>query len=149
MKKILPILLLILTIAISNFAQNTSNDSNKEKAIYSLIDNYTRSRETKDTVLLQKILMPDVDQLVSSGEWRVGIEAATKGMMQSSTNNPGDRTITVDKIRFINQKSAIVDARYEIQNDNGSVRKMWSTFVVVFEDDMWKISAIRNMLPAG
>jgi len=42
-----------------------------------------------------------------------------------------------------------VDARYEIQNADGTTRKMWDTFIVVLDNDAWKISAIRNMLPAG
>jgi hypothetical protein len=43
----------------------------------------------------------------------------------------------------------IADARYEIQNADGTARKMWSTFIVVYQDDAWKITAIRNMLLAG
>jgi len=54
-----------------------------------------------------------VDQLVSSGEWRTGIEGAMKGMVRSSTSNPGKRTL------------------------------------VVYKGNMWKITAIGNMLPAG
>jgi hypothetical protein len=99
--------------------------------------------------LLKSILTPDIDQLVSSGEWRTGIEGAMKGMAGSSTNNPGKRTLKVEKIRFLNPESAIADARYEIENLDNTVRKMWSTFVVVYQDGMWKITAIRNMLPAN
>lgn len=72
-----------------------------------------------------------------------------QGMLRSSTSNPGQRTLTVENIRFLNLESAIVDARYEIENADGSVRKMWSTFVAVQDQDRWKITAIRNMLPAG
>ena len=114
-----------------------------------MIENYTKSRETMDTILLKSILTTDVDQLVSSGEWRIGIEGAMKGMVRSSTSNPGNRTIKIEKIRFLNPENAIVDTRYEIQNANGTTRKMWSTFIVVHKNDMWKITAIRNMLPAG
>ena len=149
MKKILLPAILTFTIVVSGFAQNMANKNEHKKAIQSLIEDYTRSRETKDTTLIRSILMPDIDQLVSSGEWRIGIETATKGMMRSSTTNPGERTITIDKIRFINPESAIVDARYEIQNNDGTARKMWSTFIVVYKDDIWKITAIRNMLPAA
>ncbi|TDI72183.1 MAG: DUF4440 domain-containing protein, partial [Bacteroidetes bacterium] len=34
-------------------------------------------------------------------------------------------------------------------NADGTARKMWSTFIVVRNEDGWKIAAIRNMLPAG
>jgi len=100
-------------------------------------------------VLLKEILVKDIDQLVSSGVWRNGIAAAVKGMMESSTENPGDRTLKVESIRFLDPEVAIVDCRYEIKNTNGTIRKMWSTFMVVVETEQWKIAAIRNMLPAG
>lgn len=120
----------------------------REQAIQALIDDYAKARETKDTDLLQRILMPEVDQLVSSGEWRVSIEESLKGMLRSSANNPGSRMLKIDKMRFLNSESGIVDARYEIQNADGSLRKMWSTFIVVYNEGRWKIAGIRNMLPA-
>jgi uncharacterized protein (TIGR02246 family) len=130
-------------------AQNLSDNKSQEREINALIDNYTKARETQDTILLNSILTSDIDQLVSSGEWRYGKEGAMKGMMRSSESNPGKRTIKVDKIRFLTPESAIADARYEIENTDGSSRKMWSTFVVVFKDETWKITAIRNMKPAS
>jgi len=138
---------LIRTTLIS--AQNSEINKIQKQEIYSLIEKYSKSRETMDTVILKSILTPDIDQLVSSGEWRIGIEGAMKGMGRSSENNPGKRTLKVEKIRFLNTESAIVDARYEIENANGTTRKMWSTFIVVIEENIWRITAIRNMLPAG
>jgi len=70
-------------------------------------------------------------------------------MLQSSESNPGSRKLIVEKIRFLNKESAIADARYEIQNTDGTTRKMWSTFIVVNQKNSWKITAIRNMLPTG
>lgn len=131
------------------YAQETTTQNKHEREIYSLIDQYVHARENMDTVLLNRILTTDVDQLVSSGEWRQGIGGATKGMLRSSESNPGARSINVEKIRFLNPETAITDARYEIQNTNGTSRKMWSTFIVVYQEDRWKITAIRNMLPAG
>ena len=146
--------LFLLTLASSLFcmglyAQSGEPTAKDKKEIQQLIDSYSQARETLDTALLQRILTTDIDQLVSSGEWRTGMEGAMKGMMRSSTSNPGDRTLTIDKLRFLSSTAAIVDARYEIKNANGSVRKMWSTFIVVEQGGVWKISAIRNMLPAG
>jgi hypothetical protein len=89
-----------------------------------------------------------VDQLVSTGEWRVGVNAAVEGMMKSSANSPGTRTLHIEKIQTITPSSAIVDCRYEIQNTDGTARKMWSTFIVIADKKTWKIMAIRNMLPA-
>jgi len=69
--------------------------------------------------------------------------------MKSSGSNPGTRTLKIENIRMLNNTCAIVDCRYEIQNTDGTMRKMWSTFIVVAEMKIWKISAIRNMLPAS
>jgi hypothetical protein len=141
MKTIIFLLLLSATLQ----AQSTLT-AKQQKEITSVIDNYTLARETKDTVLLKSILTSEIDQLVSSGEWRTGINTAVQGMLRSSESNSGKRTITIDKIRMLTKTSAIVDARYEIKNEDGS-RKMWSTFIVVAEANTWKIAAIRNMLP--
>ncbi|MEM8969619.1 MAG: cupin domain-containing protein [Bacteroidota bacterium] len=135
----------IVYITADAYAQNSVD----KEAIYSLIDQYAQAREKQDTVLLKQILTDEIDQLVSSGEWRRGIDKAKEGMMRSSRRNPGDRTLAVEHVRFITNESAIADARYEIRNADGEVvRKMWSTFMVVYQEDTWKISAIRNMLPA-
>ena len=129
-------------------AQNSQPNNTALEDIHALIDSYSLARENKDTLLLNRILVKDIDQLVSSGEWRYGKIEATKGMLKSSTTNQGTRKITVEKIRFFNLETAIVDTRYEIQNTDGTTRKMWSTFIVVYMDTIWKIAAIRNMFPS-
>ncbi|WP_339866447.1 SgcJ/EcaC family oxidoreductase [uncultured Algoriphagus sp.] len=143
------VFLFFLLISSSVFCQNPINTKSESQEIIDLISSYSKARETRDTVLLKEILVEDVDQLVSSGVWRKGIVEAVKGMMESSAENPGDRTLKVESIRFLNPDAAIVDARYEIKNADGTIRKMWSTFAVVTETEQWKIFAIRNMLPAG
>lgn len=144
------LLLLLNGISVSFlFAQNGMPDDHQRKAITSLIDQYSEAREKSDTVLLKTILTNDVDQLVSTGEWRNGIGSAVQGMLKSSGNRPGTRTLRIENIRMFSPNNAIVDCRYEIQNTDGTTRKMWSTFIVVAEKKTWKISAIRNMLPAG
>ncbi len=72
-----------------------------------------------------------------------GIETAVEGMLRSSNRNPGKRTITVEQIRFLDSEVAIVDTRYEIQLEDGAVRNLWSTFLVVRQEGEWKIAAIR------
>ena len=143
MNKLLFITFLQLTLASLIWAQD------HEPKILKLIDQYSQARETRDAELLKKILVKDVDQLVSSGTWRRGFEASLEGMMQSSSSRPGSRTLTVETIRLLTPECAIADARYEVTNTDGSMRKMWSTFVVTKVDGRWKIAAIRNMLPAG
>ncbi|SEI87201.1 conserved hypothetical protein [Cyclobacterium xiamenense] len=119
------------------------------KAIIDLVGMYADARDRVDTVLLASILTDDVDQLVSTGEWRYGKAAAIKGMGGSSRANPGDRVLKVERVRYLDEKCALADARYVINGENGTERKMWSTFIAVKVKGNWKISGIRNMLPAG
>ena len=132
-----------------SFLNAQNNPADEQKAITSLIDKYSEAREKRDTALLKTILTKDVDQLVSTGEWRNGITASVEGMLKSSASSPGTRTLHVENIRMLSPNSAIVDCKYEIQNKDGTMRKMWSTFVVLSDDKIWKITAIRNMLPAS
>ena len=149
MKKTALLLLLHFSGFMALYSQQTTTGNDKQqKAITFLIDQYSQAREKRDTMLLKTILTADVDQLVSTGEWRVGTNAAIDGMMKSSANSPGIRTLRIEKIQMLTASSAIVDCRYEIQNTDSTTRKMWSTFIVVTEKETWKIRSIRNMLPA-
>lgn len=149
MKRTKLLLFIFFTSLVSIQLNAQETNAPKEQPLHALIDQYAKARETKDTVLLREILTDDIDQLVSTGEWRRGFETARQGMQRSSSANPGGRTLTVDQVRFLNDKTALIDARYEIQNADGSMRKMWSTFIAVYDGNRWKITAIRNMLPAG
>lgn len=146
MKNIVLICLSLIIVA-GSFAQNDALASQQRKDITAVIDQYAKAREEKDTALLKKILTEDIDQLVSTGEWRLGISAAVEGMLKSSATKPGTRMLTVNNIRLLNATACIVDCKYTIQNDDGSFRNMWSTFILVLSDKKWKICAIRNMLP--
>ncbi|MGB5272891.1 MAG: DUF4440 domain-containing protein [Flavobacteriaceae bacterium] len=143
------LLLLLICFSATLWAQNNEPNAQQTRDIEGLIAAYAQARESRDTVLLKNILTDDIDQLVSSGQWRRGMAEAVEGMLQSSASNPGGRTLTVEKIRLLSKGSAIVDARYEIANADGSIRKMWSSFIVVDSQGQWKITAIRNMLPSG
>jgi uncharacterized protein (TIGR02246 family) len=116
-----------------------------EAAVKALVDRYSAARDTPnpDPAKIRALFTQDADQLVSSGEWRRGREALVPGMLRSSQTNTGDRTITVETVRFLSDDVAIADARYVIGE-----RKMWSTFLAVRTSDGWRIGAIRNMKPA-
>lgn len=148
MKRIFLLLVMHLACIIVLYGQDMKVDDKLQKEITSLIDKYSLAREKGDTILLKTILTQDVSQLVSTGEWRTGMNAAIEGMLKSSANSPGTRTLHVEKIQTISSSSAIADCRYEIQNTDGTARKMWSTFIIVADKKTWKIMAIRNMLPA-
>lgn len=140
---------LFLSISFLSFGQTTSEQKEQAVKIHHLIAHYSEAREKQDTVLLKSILTEDVDQLVSSGEWRTGISAAIQGMLRSSSESPGTRTLEVEKIKFLSDEIALVDCRYTIKSPNGTKRNMWSSFTVVFHKKEWKISAIRNMNPTA
>jgi hypothetical protein len=147
--KTCPCILIFLFLSLAVIAQGRSVPHDTEQALIALIDRYSSARETQDTLLLKEILTSDIDQLVSSGEWRLGLATAVKGMRRSSQVNEGKRTLGVERIKLLHATAALIDARYTIEpNDGSPIRNMWSTFIAVFEDGRWKISGIRNMLPS-
>lgn len=148
LKRFLILALIIQTTASVLYGQSGLSKADERK-INVLIDDYSKARENRDTVLLKSILTEDIDQLVSTGEWRNGIRSSVQGMLSSSSSNPGSRTLKIEKVRLINQSLAVVDCRYIIENKGEASRMMWSTFVVVMDKGSWKITAIRNMLPSG
>lgn len=149
MKNLIFIVLLLFSISEPLFAQQGKPAEEVGKELYALIGQYNEARDNKDAMLLKTILTTEVDQLVSSGEWRIGIDQAIDGMMRSSAVNPGSRKLIVEKIRLFDQASGVVDARYEIESSEGPTRKMWSSFLVVFSEGRWKITGIRNMMPTA
>lgn len=128
-----------------------SNNSGKEEAaIRAVVSKYVDARERIDPKAVEQLFTADADQLVSSGEWRKGREAVVKGTMASSNSTGGKRTITVESVRFISSDVAIADGRYELTGLAGGVtRSMWTTFVLKKTGKEWRITAIRNMLPAA
>ena len=132
-----------------------------DAAVRDLVRKYNTAREANDPKAIEALFAADADQLTSSGEWRRGRDVLVKGAMASSARTGGTRTLTVETIRMIASGVAVADARYEISGlADGSTRKMWSTFVVVRGGleggteapparGAWRISAIRNMLPAA
>ena len=118
-----------------------------DAAVRALVGRYNAARDLEDPAAIRALFTDDADQLVSSGEWRRGREPLVEGMLRSSRTNPGARTLTVETVRFLAPDVALADARYVIAAPGGT-RHMWSTFVAVRTADGWRLSAIRNMLPA-
>ena len=121
--------------------------ANDNAAVRDVVRQYVDAREARDPKAVSALFTADADQLVSSGEWRLGRDNVVSGSLASSAQSAGKRTIDVERVHFVSTDVAIADGRYSITGE-GSDRRMWSTFVMVKEADGWKIAAIRNMLPA-
>ena len=120
-----------------------------ESAIRDLVQKYIDARNSRDAERTRSLFTADADQLVSTGEWRKGIDAVVRGAMASSQKEMAKSSIQVEAIRFVEPSIAIVDGRYEtVAAVTSASRKMWTTFVVKRTDHNWRIAAIRNMPPA-
>jgi uncharacterized protein (TIGR02246 family) len=109
---------------------------------------YADGREARDAKAVEAVMTTEVDQLVSSGEWRLGRDKVVAGSMASTAESGGRRETVVERVRFVSDTVALADARYSITGLPAGDRRMWSTFVVVKEAGGWRIAAIRNMLPS-
>jgi uncharacterized protein (TIGR02246 family) len=129
--------------------QGAASPQGDEAGVRDVVKKYLEYREKRDAASLGGLFTEDADQLVSSGEWRRGREAIVKGTLASSAQTAGARTISIQTVRFPAAGVAIADGPYEIAGgQDTAARKMWSSFVMVRVGGAWKISAIRNMLPA-
>ena len=114
-----------------------------------MVQRYVEARNQGNAEATRSLFTDDADQLVSTGEWRKGPDALTRGAMASSRKEAPKSSIQVESIRLIEPDVAIVDGRYEtVTADSGNTRKMWTTLVIKRTGAVWRIAAIRNMLPA-
>ena len=140
---------LLLALPMLVVAQATRPAEALDAGVVEAIGRYQAAREAGDEAALRALLDDEADQLVSSGEWRRGVDELVAGMGRSSEQNPGSRQLTVETVRVLGEV-ALADARYRILAEDGTSRDMWSTFVLVKGDDgAWRITAIRNMKPTG
>ena len=84
MKNIFLLLLLNVTGVMLLYGQQSIPNSVQQKAIASLIDQYSEAREKSDTGLLKKILTTDVDQLVYRGNACLTSMVPLTGRLQGS-----------------------------------------------------------------
>ncbi len=121
----------------------------EDTAVREVVKKYMDARERRDEQALRALFTEDVDQLVSTGEWRRGREALVGGTMAASVQAGDARTVTIQNVRFPAPDVAIADGPYEVNAQNtAAARRMWSSFVMVRTAGVWRIAAIRNMLPA-
>jgi uncharacterized protein (TIGR02246 family) len=117
-----------------------------ETAVRTLIQNYVNARDARDPSAIEALFTADADQYTTAGEWRRGRAQVVPGTAESTKQNPGDRSITVASVRFVTPDVAIADGSYDIV---GSAVKRWTTMVLEREAGVWRITAIRNMVPTG
>lgn len=133
------VFVLLATVALS--AQAPAPD---ETAVRSAVERYVTARDARNPDAVGSLFTPDADQYTTSGEWRRGRAAVVAGTAESSRQNPGDRSIDIASVRFITPDVAIADGRYNIA---GSDVRRWTTIVLKREAGVWRIAAIRNMVP--
>jgi uncharacterized protein (TIGR02246 family) len=130
-------------------AQSPPTADADRTAIRAIVKEYVDAREKQDPKAVESLFTSDADQLVSSGEWRKGRPAVVKGTLNSSKQTGGKRTITLESIRFLTPDVALADGRYRLAELAGNTqRDMWTTLLLTRTGSRWRISAIRNMLPA-
>jgi uncharacterized protein (TIGR02246 family) len=140
---------LVLSLMLQPPAAQKPSANAEESAIRDVVKQYVDARERGDAAAIRALFTDDADQLTSSGEWRRGRDQLVQGTLASSKANSGARTIAVETVRFPAPGIAIADGRYTIAGTEGAAaRNMWTSFVFIKDGKIWRISAIRNMLPA-
>ena len=121
-----------------------------EVAVRDVVRRYVDARDRRDAQAIGELFTDDADQQTTAGQWRRGRAAIVPGTLASSQANPGQRSITVETVRFLTPDAAIVDGPYTIGGAGAApARRMWATIVLVRQQGAWRISAIRNMLPTA
>ena len=140
--------LTVLAIAASAAVSAQGDRAADEAAIRAVIQAFLDTREKNDAAGLAALLTPDVDQRQTSGNMRSGREAVVSGSLATQQSTGGQRTITVDSLRFVGPDVAIADGRYDSTGRaDGTDQRMLTSMVLRREGGAWKIAAIRNMLP--
>jgi uncharacterized protein (TIGR02246 family) len=143
-----PFLLACFIVASPATAQDRTPASADEAAVRAVVAAYVEARRQQDRDAVAALLTEDADQHTSGGAWRRGRTAFAAGAVSSSAQNPGDRSITVEAVRFLTAGVALVDGPYEIGAPGDVARRLWATILVIREPGGWRIAAIRNKLPA-
>ena len=131
------------------FAQGPATPAVDETVLREVVQKYVDAREARDPKAIEPLFTSDADQLVSDGVWRKGRDALVRGMLESSRKTGGRRSITVESVRLLAPDVALVDGRYtQTGLAGGTDRVMWTTILLKRGPEGWRITAIRNMLPA-
>lgn len=142
-------LALAWVVAVPALAQQTSRAAD-EAAVRAVIQAFLDTREANDAAALGALLTADVDQQQTSGNVRSGRDAVVSGSLATQQATGGRRTISLESLRFIAPDVAIADGRYDsLGRADGTDQLMLTSMVLRREGGVWKIAAIRNMLPSA
>ena len=137
-----------IAVLVPALAQVAALVSGDDAAIREVVQNYVNAREARDPAAIGALFTSDADQLVSDGTWRKGHDELVRGMLESSKRTGGHRSISVESVRLLAPDVALVDGRYTQKGlAGGNDRELWTTLVLKRESKVWRIAAIRNMLP--
>ncbi len=137
-------------IVVTSTGASAQEPSVDETAVRKVVERYVDARQASNRNAIESLFTPDADQLVSDGTWRRGRDELVKGMLESSRKNPAKRTITVEAVRLLSPDVALADGRYIHKGQaGGKDREMWTAITLKKGPDGWRITAIRNMLPAA
>jgi uncharacterized protein (TIGR02246 family) len=121
-----------------------------EAAIRIVIKAFIDTREADDLAALAALLTTDADQRQTSGSLRSGRDAVSTGSLETQRRTGGKRTIAVEFGRFVGPDVALVDGRYDsLGRSDGTDQRMLTSMLLRREGGVWKIAAIRNMIPAA
>ena len=146
--KAVALCLVSLALLESVLAQDADR-AGDEKVIKVVIQAFLDARDANDAAGLTALLTTDADQQQTSGAMRRGRDAVVTGSLATQRSTGGKRTIAIDSVRFIAPDVAIADGRYDsVGRADGTDRHMLTAIVLRREAGVWKIAAIRNMLPS-
>jgi uncharacterized protein (TIGR02246 family) len=144
------ILAAFLVVGVPLLAQDRPPATGDEAAIREVVRKYVEAREARDPRAIGALFTADADQLVSDGQWRRGRDELVRGMLESSRKNAARRSIRLESIRFLAPGVALADGRYtQAGAADGKDRELWTTLLLTRDAKVWRIAAIRNMLPAA
>ena len=144
----LALFLLVSFFALQPLRAQNVDHAGDEKAVKGVIQAFLDKRDANDAAGLGALLTADVDQQQTSGATRRGRDAVVTGSLSTQSSTGGKRTIAIDSVRFVAPDVAIADGRYDsVGRADGSDRHMLTSIVLRREAGVWKIAAIRNMLP--
>jgi uncharacterized protein (TIGR02246 family) len=88
---------ILTTISIVGRQSRSADD----QAVRDVVRRYVAAREARDPAAVAALFAADADQLVSSGEWRLGREKVVEGSLASTERTGGKREIAVERVRFV------------------------------------------------